>query len=60
MEDNMHTWDNNQIREFYDNKSDPYQLQNILLQPATAASFDGKLGLLRGCTGQSCLVLESF
>lgn len=47
-------------REFYNNQSDPYQLQNITLSAGTFAGFDNLISIFKTCTGQFCSMLESF
>ena len=42
MEDNMHTWDNNQIREFYDN----IEVTSTVVVPEPGVTLLGSLGLL--------------
>jgi len=47
-------------REFYNNQTDPYQLDSIDLQPGTTAGFDNLISTFKTCAGQFCTMLESF
>jgi arylsulfatase A-like enzyme len=52
-------WNETGERELYDRRSDPFELNNVVKDPAyagVAASLDAKLAKLNTCRGRSCLV----